>query len=47
VRVQLTEVPEGVELRVGTTASVLVMTGTDVAIMEEKKPVPPVPKLLH
>ena len=27
VRVHLTEVPEGVELRVGTTASVLVMTG--------------------
>ena len=47
VRVQLTEVPEGVDLRVGTTASVLVMTGTDVAIMEEKKPVPPVPKALH
>lgn len=27
VRVQLTEVPDGVELRVGTTASVFVMTG--------------------
>jgi multidrug resistance efflux pump len=47
VRVQLTEVPDDVELRVGTTASVLVMTGTDVAIMEEKKPVPPLPKALH
>ncbi|MFV1973672.1 MAG: HlyD family secretion protein [Thiohalobacterales bacterium] len=47
VRIQLTEVPEGIDLRVGLTASVLVMTGTDVAIMEEKKPVPPVPKALH
>jgi multidrug resistance efflux pump len=47
VRVQLTEVPDGIDLRVGQTASVLVMTGTDVAIMEEKKPVPPVPKALH
>lgn len=28
VRIHLTEVPEGVALRVGTTASVLVMTGT-------------------
>ena len=28
VRIHLTKVPEGVELRVGTTASVLVMTGT-------------------
>jgi multidrug resistance efflux pump len=32
---------------VGQTGSVLVMTGTDVAIMEEKKPVPPLPKALH
>ena len=47
VRIQLTEVPDGIDLRVGQTASVLVMTGTDVAIMEEKKPVPPVPKALH
>jgi multidrug resistance efflux pump len=28
VRIHLDQVPEGVELRVGTTASVLVMTGT-------------------
>jgi multidrug resistance efflux pump len=28
IRIELTEVPEGVELRVGTTGSVLVMTGT-------------------
>jgi multidrug resistance efflux pump len=28
VRIHLTDVPDGVELRVGTTASVLVMTGT-------------------
>ena len=28
VRVHLGQVPDGVELRVGTTASVLVMTGT-------------------
>ena len=47
VRIQPFELPEGVVLRVGQTASVLVMTGTDVAIMEEKKPVPPVPKALH
>jgi multidrug resistance efflux pump len=47
VRVQLTEVPDDVALRVGATASVLVMSGTDVAIMEEKKPVPPLPKALH
>ena len=47
VRVQLRELPEGVTLRVGQTASVLVMTGTDVEIMEEFKPVLPVPKLLH
>ncbi len=47
VRIHPTEIPEGVELRVGTTASVLVMSGTDVAIMEEKKPVPPAPKALH
>jgi len=27
VRIHLTELPEGIELRVGTTASVLVRTG--------------------
>ena len=47
VRVQLTEVPDVIDLRVGQTGSVLVMTGTDVAIMEEKQPVPPLPTALH
>ena len=28
IRIELTELPDGVELRVGTTGSVLVMTGT-------------------
>jgi hypothetical protein len=28
VRIHLDKIPEGVQLRVGTTASVLVMTGT-------------------
>jgi len=28
VRIHLTKIPEGVELRVGTTASVLVRTGS-------------------
>jgi len=44
VRVHLDKVPEGVALRVGTTASVLVMTGTGGA---ENKPVPPVPRTLQ
>jgi hypothetical protein len=44
VRVHLDQVPEGVALRVGTTASVLVMTGT---AGEETKPVPPVPRVLQ
>jgi len=43
VRVHLTEVPEGVDLRVGTTASVLVMTGGG----GEKAQIPPVPKPLQ
>jgi multidrug resistance efflux pump len=38
VRIHLTKVPEGVELRVGTTASVLVMTGTS-GSKDEKKAV--------
>jgi multidrug resistance efflux pump len=44
VRVHLEEIPDGVELRVGTTASVLVMTGTG---GDDKGPVPPVPKALQ
>ncbi len=44
VRVHLEHVPEGVELRVGTTASVLVMTGT---AGKQTKPVPPVPRALQ
>jgi multidrug resistance efflux pump len=44
VRVHLERVPEGVELRVGTTASVLVMTGT---AGKRSKPVPPVPRPLQ
>ncbi len=31
VRIQLLDLPEGIDLRVGTTASVLVMTGTEVS----------------
>jgi multidrug resistance efflux pump len=44
VRVHLEKVPEDVALRVGTTASVLVMTGTG---GEAKRLVPPVPKALQ
>ena len=42
VRVHLTDVPDGVQLRVGTTASVLVMTGED-----QDKTAPPAPKALQ
>ena len=45
VRVHLTNVPEAIKLRVGTTASVLVMTGTSGG--ESRKPVPPVPRALQ
>ena len=45
VRVKLTEVPEGVNLRVGTTASVLVMTGT--AGTDAAGSAPPLPKALQ
>jgi multidrug resistance efflux pump len=45
VRVHLKDVPEGVELRVGTTASVLVMTGT--AGSESDSPAVPVPRALQ
>ena len=43
VRVHLTEVPEDIDLRVGTTGSVLVMTGT--AEQDGGRPVPPAPKI--
>ena len=42
VRIHLTDVPDGVALRVGTTASVLVMTGED-----QDKTAPPAPKALQ
>jgi len=45
VRIHLGELPEGVALRVGTTASVLVMTGS--ASGDEGRPVPPAPSLLQ
>ena len=42
VRIHLTDVPDDIELRVGTTASVLVMTGED-----QDGTAPPVPKALQ
>jgi len=45
VRVHLVDVPEDVRLRVGTTASVLVMTGTRAG--ESDKSVPPAPRALQ
>jgi multidrug resistance efflux pump len=45
VRIHLDKVPEGVELRVGTTASVLVMTGTSGKMSE--KPAVALPKALQ
>ncbi len=45
VRVHLTNVPEEIKLRVGTTASVLVMTGTGTG--ESGKTIPPVPRALQ
>jgi multidrug resistance efflux pump len=45
VRIHLNEVPEKIKLRVGTTCSVLVMTGT--ANGNQDKPVPAAPKLLQ
>ena len=44
VRVHIETIPDGVELRVGTTASVLVMTGT---AGKQVKPVPSVPRALQ
>ena len=45
VRIHMTNIPDGVALRVGTTASVLVMTGT--AEKGHDTPVPPVPSVLQ
>jgi multidrug resistance efflux pump len=45
VRIHLDELPDGVELRVGTTCSVLVMTGT--ADSDQDPSVPPVPSALQ
>jgi multidrug resistance efflux pump len=45
VRIHLTDIPEGIDLRVGTTCSVLVMTGT--AGRDRRGPVPPTPKALQ
>lgn len=42
VRIHLKEVPEGVDLRVGSTASVLVMTGSS---GKGTEPVPPAPRI--
>jgi multidrug resistance efflux pump len=45
VRIHLTDVPEGIDLRVGTTASVLVLTGT--ADEDSDKTVAAAPALLQ
>jgi multidrug resistance efflux pump len=45
VRIHLDEVPEDVKLRVGTTASVLVMTGT--SSKKSEKPAVAAPKALQ
>jgi len=45
VRVHLEQIPDGVELRVGTTGSVLVMTGT--ADSDEAISAVPVPAVLQ
>ena len=45
VRVHLVDVPDEVKLRVGTTASVLVMTGTNAS--EREEPVPAAPSALQ
>ena len=45
VRIHLDELPEGVALRVGTTGSVLVMTGTGAA--GGKEGIPAVPRALQ
>ena len=45
VRIQLTNVPDEIELRVGTTCSVLVMTGTSDS--EKEKPPVAAPRALQ
>jgi multidrug efflux pump subunit AcrA (membrane-fusion protein) len=45
VRIHLVDVPDGVALRIGTTASGLVMTGTSEG--DDGNVVPPVPRALH
>ncbi|RLA39157.1 MAG: HlyD family secretion protein [Gammaproteobacteria bacterium] len=45
VRIHMTKIPEGIALRVGTTCSVLVMTGTGES--DHLTPVPPAPSVLQ
>jgi multidrug resistance efflux pump len=45
VRIHVSEVPEPIKLRVGTTASVLVMAGTSAS--DDKAPVPAAPRALQ
>ena len=45
VRIHLADIPEDIDLRVGTTCSVLVMTGT--AGRNSREPIPPTPKALQ
>jgi multidrug resistance efflux pump len=45
VRIHLVDVPDGVALRIGTTASGLVMTGTSEG--DDGNVVPPVPRALQ
>jgi multidrug resistance efflux pump len=47
VRIHLIDVPEEIELRVGTTASVLVMTGTGTSDQVSDKAVPAAPSALQ
>jgi len=47
VRVEFEELPEGVELIVGTTASVLVVSGTSGDYVPKERPVPAAPRALH
>jgi multidrug resistance efflux pump len=47
VRVQLLTVPDTINLRVGTTASVMVMTGTSGSASESTEPVVAAPRALQ
>ncbi len=47
VRIQLIDVPEEIDLRVGTTGSVLVMTGTGTSGQVSDRAVPPAPAALQ